>query len=302
MQMLMRLGLASRGHRESENSLNRGNFRELIDLLRQSDTFLDKQLSARPCNAHYLSPESQNDLIEAIGDEVLSTIVREATAAEFFAVTMDETTDLSHLEQIAIVVRYCDENFNPIERLLSLTESATVTGQALAEVMLSVLEKHGFYLSKLCAQTYDGAAAMSGVHSGVQTIIRQRAPHAHYNHCRSHSSNLVVVKSAQSTKFGRNFFGILEQLFVMIEGSAKRHSWFVDSQTALGLSPKALKALSDTRWNCQGRSVEVVRTRLKAINNTLIKIRDESSDRKVIGEAAAWIISLHNEIRIRTCD
>jgi len=34
---------------------------------------------------------------------------------------MDETSDLAHLEQIAVVVRYCDENFNAVERLISVT-------------------------------------------------------------------------------------------------------------------------------------------------------------------------------------
>ena len=237
MHLLMRFGLASRGHRESEDSLHRGNFRELVELLRESDQFLDEQLGSRPGNAHYMSPESQNELIEAIGDEVMCTIVNEIKAAEFFAITMDETTDLAHLEQIAIVVRYCDDNFNAFERLLSLTESCMVTGQALADRMIDTLQRHDLDLAKLCAQTYDGAAAMSGIHHGVQAIIRQKAPQAHYNHCRSHSSCLVVVKSAQSTRFGRHFFGILEQLFVTMEGSAKRHQWFIDARRQQELVP-----------------------------------------------------------------
>lgn len=170
-RLLMRLGLASRGHRECEESLHRGNFREMIELARESDDFLDNQLSSRPGNAHYLSPESQNQLIEAIGDVVLSNIVDEATDAPFFAIMMDETTDLSHLEQVVIVVRFCDVNFKAVERLLSLTESSTVTGQALAERMMSILQLDQFDMAKLCAQTYDGAAAMSGKYSGVQAIL-----------------------------------------------------------------------------------------------------------------------------------
>ena len=130
---------------------------------------------------------------------------------------------------------------------------------------------------------------MSGIHRGVQAIIRQKAPQALYNHCRSHSSNLVVVKSAQSTRFGRHFFGILEQLFVTIEGSAKRHQMFTEAQEAAGINPRPLKALSDTRWNCQGRSIEVVRSRLTAVIDTLEKIRDESSDRKIIGEVVGLL-------------
>lgn len=93
----------------------------------------------------------------------------------------------------------------------------------------------------------------------------------------------------QATRFGRKFFGILEQLFVVIEGSAKRHEWFMDAQMATGVTPRPLKALSDTRWNCQGRSIEVVRSRLPAVIDTLVKIRDQSSDRKVIGEAAGLL-------------
>jgi len=44
MRFLMRLGLAVRRHRESEESLHRGNFLELIYLFRQSDEYLDTQL------------------------------------------------------------------------------------------------------------------------------------------------------------------------------------------------------------------------------------------------------------------
>ena len=289
MRFLARLGLAVRGHRESDESLHRGNFLELLTLLRQSDEFLDAQLASRPGNAHYLSPKSQNQLIDAIGYEVLDVIGDRVRKADFFSVTMDETTDLAHLEQVAIVVRYCDENFNAFERLISVVESPTVTGERLAEVLLSSLKRHRFDTNKMCAQTYDGAAAMSGNKRGVQAVIKQTAPQAHYNHCRSHSCNLVIVKSVQCSRFGRNFFGVLEQLFSVIEGSAKRHSWFMEYQSAAGLRPKPLKGLSETRWNCQGRSVQVIRSRLLAVTETLERIRNESADRKVIGEAVGLL-------------
>lgn len=293
MRFLMRLGLSFRGHRESEDSLHRGNFRELIELLRVSDDFLDSQIRVRPGNAHYLSPEIQNQLIDAIGDEVLCCIVKKIREADYFAVMMDETTDLAHMEQVAIVVRFCDSDFNAYERLLSLTESSTVTGERLAEILLSTLERHNLDTQKLIAQTYDGAASMSGHNRGVQAIIRQTAPQAHFNHCRSHSCNLVIVKCVHSTTFGRTYFGVLEQLFVFIEGSARRHSWFMEAQKTAGLVPKPLKGLSDTRWNCQGRSVEVVRSRLAAVNEALSKIRDESVDRKAIGEAIGLLACIN---------
>ena len=49
MRLLMRLGLASRGHREGEESLHRGSFLELIELVRESDDFFT--------NSYRLDPE-----------------------------------------------------------------------------------------------------------------------------------------------------------------------------------------------------------------------------------------------------
>jgi Domain of unknown function (DUF4371) len=75
---------------------------------------------------------------------------------------------MSQLEQMAVVVRYWDDDFKAAEKLISLTESSTVTGQTLADVLLSVFEKHEFDLTKLCAKIYDGAASMRGRYHGVQ--------------------------------------------------------------------------------------------------------------------------------------
>jgi len=64
-----------------------------------------------------------------------------------------------------------------------------------------------------------------------------------------------------------NFFGVLEQL----------------------LHPKPLKGLSDPRWNCQGRTDEVVRSHLQSVNETLQRIRDKSADRKETGDAVGLL-------------
>ena len=63
----------------------------------------------------------------------------------------------------------------------------------------------------------------------------------------------------------------------------------MEYQSAAGLRPKPLKGLSETRWNCQGRSVQVIRSRLLAVTETLERIRNESADRKVIGEAVGLL-------------
>ena len=48
---------------------------------------------------------------------------------------------------------------------------------------------------KLIAQTYDGAAALSGIRNGVQALIKAVYPKAHFIHCYAHELNLILPKS-----------------------------------------------------------------------------------------------------------
>ena len=64
-----------------------------------------------------------------------------ANFAAVFSVIMNETTDLAHLKQTAVVVRYCDESFKASERPIAVVESPVVTGEHLAEVLLNSLER-----------------------------------------------------------------------------------------------------------------------------------------------------------------
>ena len=48
---------------------------------------------------------------------------------------------------------------------------------------------------KLVAQTYDGAANLSGSKSGVQTRIKDRYPYAHFIHCYAHKLNRIIQKN-----------------------------------------------------------------------------------------------------------
>ena len=52
-----------RGHRESEESMNKGNFLEILDLVTRHDQTISEKLKHAPRNALYLSPDIQNSLL-----------------------------------------------------------------------------------------------------------------------------------------------------------------------------------------------------------------------------------------------
>jgi hypothetical protein len=56
--------IAQRGHRENEQSSNRGNFLELLKLFRNTIPLLKKKLDEDlPQNAKYTSPQIQNEIL-----------------------------------------------------------------------------------------------------------------------------------------------------------------------------------------------------------------------------------------------
>ncbi|KAL4007591.1 hypothetical protein ACER0C_001443 [Sarotherodon galilaeus] len=93
--MLGRQGLPFRGHDEGEDSPNRGNFLACMELLKEFDPFLQKHNP--PSNAQYISPTSQNDMIDCCAQEVT-----------IYAIMADEARD-EKAEQLAVYVRYVSE-------------------------------------------------------------------------------------------------------------------------------------------------------------------------------------------------
>ena len=63
--------------------------------------------------------------------------------------------------------------------------------------MLEILRENGINASHMVGQGYEGAAAMSGEHNGVQRHIHEKCPAASHGHCASHALNLCLVKAAK---------------------------------------------------------------------------------------------------------
>ena len=81
---------------------------------------------------------------------------------------------------------------------------------------MHLLERYGLnYKNNLVGQAYDGAAVMSGKHSGVQARIREQAQFGFYIHCSAHCLNLVLVDVVKSVPKTEEFFSLLQSLYIL---------------------------------------------------------------------------------------
>jgi len=236
-------GLALRGHDENEDAKNRGNFLELFEFASRYNPSIMSQ-SSQTCN--YKSNVTQNEIIEIVAKEIVSTVLPPQCA--YFSIIADETTDTSRREQVCIVIRYIDNKLTIYEKFVGFFDTDSTNATALCKLILKVLEDLGLdYKTKMVGQCYDGARNMSGCKNGLHMKIREVADKALYVHCYAHQLNLALQHSCNNIPKARNCLNTLNSLHEFIEGSAKRHSLF-ESIQCKELRAKVLQHLSDTRW------------------------------------------------------
>ncbi|KAK1393794.1 TTF-type domain-containing protein [Heracleum sosnowskyi] len=122
---------AFRGHDESCNSKNQGNFLEMLKLLASYNPQVEEIiLDKAPKNSKYTSPKIQKELLHVFARKVQDLIRDEIDDAKYCLI-VDESRDISKREQMAIVVRFVDKSGFVRERFLDLVHVKDTTSLTL---------------------------------------------------------------------------------------------------------------------------------------------------------------------------
>ncbi|XP_034064839.1 zinc finger MYM-type protein 1-like isoform X2 [Gymnodraco acuticeps] len=273
--------IAQRGHNESADSDNKGNFMTILETIANHDKAVKKRLTSIH-NAKYTSKTIQNEVLGCLADMVRSEITEEVKNSEVFSIMADETKDVKKKEQISLVVRYY---FNGAiqESFLHFESAERLDAAGLTEKIIHILESNGLeYKNNLVGQAYDGAAVMSGKHSGVQARIREQAKYAFYVHCNAHCLNLVLVDTVKAVPEAEQFFSLLEKLYFFTSGSYVHPKWLDIQREMYEGAPRELQRLSDTRWACRFISLRNIMDRLPALKRVLQDIAQERNGERSI--------------------
>lgn len=266
---------------DEEPSVNDGNFRALLRLrVKCGDQKLIKHTRNMSLNASYMSPTIQNDLIAICGEVIQKEIVKDIAKAGVFSILVDETADISGIEQLSLCVRYTKQEETchvTKEDFLGFTQLKGTNAQSIADTIISFFSSLGLDCKNMVGQGYDGASVMKGSFNGVQALIKKQYPEALYVHCCSHSLNLALCHSCNLQSV-RNCVGTVKSVISFFKCSPKRMGLLREKiKTENPESQwKTLTSMCETRWVENHNSLLKFRELFKTIIATL---EDLSSDK-----------------------
>ena len=208
-----------------------------------------------------------------MGNHAKQQILSHVINCKYYSVILDSTPDVSHTDQLSLIIRYVlqlDGRCEIKQSFIDFVPCDDKTGAGLADKLCSILDDEGLNFGYMGGQGYDNGSNMAGIYNGVQALILRQNAAALYVPCAAHSLNLVGVHAASINSTMVSFFGTIEKFFVFFSSSTTRWQVLTDK---LKIS---LKSHSDTRWCSKANAVKALVTQLPALMDVMQEIATTS--------------------------
>uniref|UniRef100_A0AAQ5XSS1 DUF4371 domain-containing protein n=1 Tax=Amphiprion ocellaris TaxID=80972 RepID=A0AAQ5XSS1_AMPOC len=241
------------------DSIDHGNFLELIILLGKYDVCLKEHLSSviekskqihasgtqgRGSLITLLSKTTVNAVIDAIKHLIEESISADIKKAGMFSVQLDTTQDITERDQCSVILRYVTDAIH--ERLVAVIQCSTTTGQSFVTLLTDVLERLKLDIGRCISNSTDGASNMQGQYRGFSALMASKNPTHQHVWCYAHVLNLVLSDTTHSVIESASLFDLLNDIAVFIKESyARVNVWETVNQDK---RHKRISPVGETRW------------------------------------------------------
>ncbi|XP_015089737.1 zinc finger MYM-type protein 1-like [Solanum pennellii] len=220
-RFLLKLGLSFHGYDESRSSSNRGIFLELLQWYGDINKDVGSNiLEKAPKSELICSPNIQKDIVDSCAKETIKSIL-EGLDGEYFGILVDESKDISHKEQMTLVMRYVNKEGEVIEQFVGIIHVSDTSACSLKEAIYSFFSDHSLTPSQIRGQGYDGACNMQWHLNGIKSLILNETSSAYCIHCFAHQLQLTIMTLAKQDSNVDDFFCLVTNVLNIVGESFK---------------------------------------------------------------------------------
>ena len=149
-------------------------FLSLIEIIAKFDPVLQEHvqhIQNSEIHNHYLGHNIQNELIQMLEHEVKSMILKKIKEAKYFSIILDCTLDLSHQEQMSLILRCVDISTGPIiieEYFVGFLKVDDTFEKGFFSELIREIEKLNLDINDIRGQGCDNGSNLKGKQQGVQ--------------------------------------------------------------------------------------------------------------------------------------
>jgi hypothetical protein len=216
------------------------------------------------------------ELIFDIYSSFLQVLVGGINNSEFYALSLDGTSDLSKKEQYNVFVHWLNGG-KKMEHFLGLITPSTTTAANLKKELKIFLEERNISLSKLIEITSDGASNMFGVDNGLIAELVKDNPRVLGVSCVAHRLNNVLKRSFEEIQIFIQCEKIMVETINYFNCSPARLFKLKEIQERIYGKEISLATNNQTRWTSLGEVVRSYSNSLSAIFEYLNLYKDSEN-------------------------
>lgn len=172
-----------------------------------------------------LSNDTNTRRTELMADIVKEELLEKIKKARNISLAIDESTDVTDMAQLAMFVRFLDEDTNTFreELLAVLPLPGTTKGEDIFNAIQRFFDTNKIPMDKVASLLTDGAPAMTGRNAGVAARMKAVCPGLISFHCIIHNAVLCAKLNGENGELSETLKKLVEIVNFLRAKSSTQH-------------------------------------------------------------------------------